>query len=276
MRHEKTQEILRSIVESTLGTRLRDDALTAIQPDSAAWSYELSRSVQKELGVLITPEEVESCTSLSRLSAMVESRLLKDSDGRSIVDTYVALEQIAREELHPDIHYHWHARWAEFSASGNWLTAPDGLDYVELVMRIEEEFGFGIPNQDAETMQTVGQTVRYLWSRSSAPSFALRRKPEDVCRSAFIFHELRRLLMVRGGVPRHAIRLDARLGELLPSWYAQFWIQVQDIFQVDLPRGCLLAFNLRIEKRITIKELVSLIISSQAMRATAPAPQRRA
>lgn len=272
MSHDKTREILRSIAAATLGAAPHDDALGVPVTHGTAWSHELSHAIGTELGVVLTPAEVEGCDSLFLLTTMVASRLPTGPDGKSIVHVYATLELIAREELHPEIHYHWHARWSDFSGYGNFLTAPDGLDYVELVLRMEEEFGFGIPNEDAAALITVGQTVRYLWERSRAQTIILRPQPAGVCRGAFIFHELRRVLMVRGGVPRHAVRPAARLGALLPSFHVEFWKQVQDIFQVDLPRGSLLALGRRIEKRTTVKELVNLIISSQNRRDAAPAP----
>ena len=38
----------------------------------------------------------------------------------------------------------------------------DSLDTVELVMALEEEFGFEIPDEEAERMRTVGDVVGYL------------------------------------------------------------------------------------------------------------------
>jgi acyl carrier protein len=38
----------------------------------------------------------------------------------------------------------------------------DSLDLVELVMAFEEEFKLEIPDQDAETLRTVGASVDYL------------------------------------------------------------------------------------------------------------------
>ncbi|PCH48150.1 MAG: acyl carrier protein [Hyphomicrobiales bacterium] len=38
----------------------------------------------------------------------------------------------------------------------------DSLDTVELVMAFEEEFGVEIPDDAAETIQTVGDAVTYL------------------------------------------------------------------------------------------------------------------
>jgi acyl carrier protein len=45
---------------------------------------------------------------------------------------------------------------------GNWFTRPEGLDAVEIVIRMEEKYELQISDQDAESMETMGQTVRYL------------------------------------------------------------------------------------------------------------------
>ena len=41
----------------------------------------------------------------------------------------------------------------------------DSLDLVEIVMAVEEEFGFEIPDDDAEAMTTVQSVVTYLENR---------------------------------------------------------------------------------------------------------------
>jgi len=38
----------------------------------------------------------------------------------------------------------------------------DSLDVVELVMAIEEEFGFEIPEDDANAIRTVGDAIAYI------------------------------------------------------------------------------------------------------------------
>jgi len=38
----------------------------------------------------------------------------------------------------------------------------DSLDTVELVMALEEEFGIEIPDEDAEKMRTVGDSIKYI------------------------------------------------------------------------------------------------------------------
>lgn len=38
----------------------------------------------------------------------------------------------------------------------------DSLDIVELVMALEEEFDLEIPDEDAEKIRTVGDSVKYI------------------------------------------------------------------------------------------------------------------
>jgi acyl carrier protein len=42
----------------------------------------------------------------------------------------------------------------------------DSLDTVELVMSFEDEFEVSIPDEDAETLQTVGTAIDYISSKS--------------------------------------------------------------------------------------------------------------
>ena len=54
----------------------------------------------------------------------------------------------------------------------------DSLDSVELIMAFEEEFGAAIPEEDAESLTTVGKVVDYLKSKGygddgSAPAALL-------------------------------------------------------------------------------------------------------
>ena len=41
----------------------------------------------------------------------------------------------------------------------------DSLDTVELIMQFEEEFNIEIPDEDAETLQSVGQAVDYITNK---------------------------------------------------------------------------------------------------------------
>jgi len=43
----------------------------------------------------------------------------------------------------------------------------DSLDTVELVMAFEEEFGIEIPDDAAETIQTVGDAIKFIKEHAS-------------------------------------------------------------------------------------------------------------
>ena len=43
----------------------------------------------------------------------------------------------------------------------------DSLDTVELVMAFEEEFGIEIPDDSAETIQTVGDAVKFISDKAA-------------------------------------------------------------------------------------------------------------
>jgi acyl carrier protein len=43
----------------------------------------------------------------------------------------------------------------------------DSLDTVELIMEFEKQFDISIPDEDAETIATVGDAVRYLSEKTA-------------------------------------------------------------------------------------------------------------
>jgi acyl carrier protein len=59
---------------------------------------------------------------------------------------------------------------AELSSDSNILEdlGADSLDVVELVMAIEEAFDIEVPDEDAETMRTLGDVERYVSARVAA------------------------------------------------------------------------------------------------------------
>ena len=157
-------EILQSIAESnSVGSIAQDISVGTILHESGA---RLSQAIHEELGVVVTPGEIDSTGSLPHLATIVESRLLTNRAGKTLKDIYEELEKMAREEYHPKIPYHWFAEWDDFLKVGNWLTRPDGLDSVEIVFRMEKAYGIQISDQEAEALQSVGQTVRFLWTKA--------------------------------------------------------------------------------------------------------------
>jgi len=88
-----------------------------------------------------------------------------------------------------------------------------GMEIIELFMEIEDEFKISIPDEDAEKLQTVGQTADYLRSRLHVGW----RDGARVCATARAFYRLRAELGDRFDVPRRSVRLDRRMGDLLPN-----------------------------------------------------------
>ncbi|MEW4490200.1 Acyl carrier protein [Thalassoglobus neptunius] len=58
----------------------------------------------------------------------------------------------------------------EISRESNFIDdlQADSLDLVELGMKFEEEFGVSIPDEDYETMKTVGDAIDYIKQRENA------------------------------------------------------------------------------------------------------------
>lgn len=53
----------------------------------------------------------------------------------------------------------------------------DSLDRVEVVMGLEEEFGIDLPDEDGESMQTVGDAIRIVTAALAADALAEGREP---------------------------------------------------------------------------------------------------
>lgn len=59
---------------------------------------------------------------------------------------------------------------AEVTLEANFTNdlGADSLDTVELIMEFEKEFDISIPDEEAEKIQTVGQAVTLLESKTAA------------------------------------------------------------------------------------------------------------
>jgi acyl carrier protein len=169
MDNQTMSDVLQSIARSYCAAGA-ESVSTTERLESSDSRMKLTEAIREELGVVVTPEEVEASRSLSHLSTLVESRLTKNDSGKTLLDIYLEVEKLARDEYHPKIPYHWCAKWNDFFYVGNWLTRPDELDSVEIIIRIEQEYGIQISDEDAEAMETVGQTVRYLGEKTLSKS----------------------------------------------------------------------------------------------------------
>ncbi len=143
-----------------------------------------------------------------------------------------------------------------------------GLDSVELVMAIEEEFGLDIPDRDAEKMITVGDVYEWLKVRiASADPVA--------CLTQRVFYKLRRALIQNYRLERHNIAPDTRLTDLLPlNIIEDGWPFLQMFIDLKTPpfkvANEILGFRLS-EESLTMRQLVEslIVINGRSL-----APQR--
>lgn len=132
-----------------------------------------------------------------------------------------------------------------------------GLDSVELVMAIEEEFGLDIPDRDAEKMFTVGDIYEWLKLRiATADPIA--------CLTQRIFYKLRRALIENYRLERHLIAPDTRLTDLLSlDLVEEGWPFLQMFIDLKTPpfkvANEFLGFRLT-DQTLTMRELVESLI----------------
>jgi acyl carrier protein len=101
-----------------------------------------------------------------------------------------------------------------------------GLDTVELVMKVEDEFGFAIPDEDAEKIQRCGELHAYVVHR-------LRPLAGAPCRSAAAFHRVRRVLLRHLPVERRQVRPRALIHRLMGEAYAHRWPSIARDLDLD-------------------------------------------
>lgn len=71
-------------------------------------------------------------------------------------EIFAKVQKLVADQLEVDI--------ADVKPSANFANdlGADSLDTVELVMALEEEFDIEIPDEDAETIDTVEKAVNYI------------------------------------------------------------------------------------------------------------------
>jgi acyl carrier protein len=98
-----------------------------------------------------------ACESQSmRFMGLLRQTTRKNSEASQMSDISERVKKIVVEHLSVDEN-----KVSEGASFTDDLGA-DSLDTVELVMAFEEEFGCEIPDDAAETIQTVGDAVKFL------------------------------------------------------------------------------------------------------------------
>jgi acyl carrier protein len=204
-----------------------------------------------KLGILDTKtvsrlrdEETHTCCSANRGDVLVMSPLILHSSPKS---TNPAHRRVLHIEFTAD----------ELPGGLKWAEAS-GLDGVELIIAIEEEFGIEIPNRDAEKMTTVGEAYQFIRIKLSG------RTPAE-CLSQRLFYKLRKSLIKVLGLRRHEIYPDTRLGEIMDLQdLEEGWPYVELCTELNLPdlKMPTRFFAWRREDRmLTMRQLVGAMVA---------------
>ena len=91
--------------------------------------------------------------------------------------------------------------WKALDPDPEYAVPGESLGVVELVMCLEDLFGFQIPDAVAEKIRTVGQIKEYV-------SDQVQRMPSDSCLSQRSFYDLRRTICETLDALRHPVDFE--------------------------------------------------------------------
>ncbi|MEA3452224.1 MAG: hypothetical protein U9Q83_10035 [Bacteroidota bacterium] len=97
-----------------------------------------------------------------------------------------------------------------------------GLDIVELVLEVEDEFDIYLPDRDMECMATPDDLATYIFDK-------LKRSDDSKCASQVAFYKLRRLFIENFDSKREDLVPDARLEYLLGNDIRNQWKKLQEL-----------------------------------------------
>lgn len=133
-----------------------------------------------------------------------------------------------------------------------------GLDSVELILAIEEEFGIEIPYDELSSVATVGDVYEMVKAQVSSVE-------PVVCLSQKIFYQLRKALSENYGIDCRVITPSSRLADFLSRKELQEgWPFLKLFIDLKAPPSVvaksLLGFKLTSDS-LTVRELVETLIT---------------
>jgi len=112
-----------------------------------------------------------------------------------------------------------------------------GLDTVELIVSIEDQFGIAIPDAECETIATVQQMVDSVFEK-------IKIQPNNKCLSQIVFYRIRKILE-QFGHDKQKITPNTRMSDVLsttnlaPDWKrleAKLQLKIPDLVDLDLDK----------------------------------------
>jgi acyl carrier protein len=102
------------------------------------------------------------------------------------------------------------------------------FDFGDVVLEVEDAFGFSIPNEDAAALTTMGKLYDYVLAHRF-------RGKQDACLSSITFYKIRRALMSILQIPRDAVRVSTELPAIVRKRRRRTWRAVEQTTGLRLP-----------------------------------------
>jgi acyl carrier protein len=104
-----------------------------------------------------------------------------------------------------------------------------GLELLELVLTVEDAFGFSIPDEDAAGLNTVGKLHEYILAHRC-------HAKQEACLSSIAFYKIRRALISVRKLPRKDVRVSTELATIIPARRRRIWRALEKATGFRLPR----------------------------------------
>lgn len=102
------------------------------------------------------------------------------------------------------------------------------FDLSELVLEVEDVFGFSIPEEDVIGLTTLGKLYDYVIAHRF-------RAKQDACLTSVTFYKIRRALMSVLKIPRDAVRVSTELLAIIPKRRRKTWRAIEKTTGFRLP-----------------------------------------
>jgi len=119
------------------------------------------------------------------------------------------------------------------------------FDLGDLVLEVEDTFGFSIPEEDVAGLTTLGKLYDYVLAHRF-------RGKQDACLSSVTFYKIRRALMSVLQLPRDAVRVSTELSAIMPKRRCRTWRGIEKT------TGCRLPFLRRPRWVVTLATLAAI------------------
>jgi len=103
-----------------------------------------------------------------------------------------------------------------------------GLEIVELVLRVEDEFDINLPDSDLEVLKTPADLAWYIHTK-------LCKQREEAKTPQRGFYILRKILMQEFGFKREQLRPSTKLQDLFKDDVRRNWKRLDKLFSYSLP-----------------------------------------